>query len=322
MWTSADKLNIMKTTIKSLGLALLLAVIGTGLQAQQDPMVSQYPFSGHFVNPGYAGSHPYANLTLIARRQWVGFEGAPFTSYLSFDMPVEKMNIGFGGLLSNDQVGVTNRTEIAGTFAYHLKVGEHARLSLGLRAGVTYYRARLTDLLIWDENDAVFANDINGKALPNAGAGIYFYTKRFYAGISIPAVLSYKPGSAISISSASSPYLERHYYFMSGVAIPVGENIDIKPAVLLKYVPDAPLQADFNLSVYFCKMIWVGASWRTGDGILGMVEYQATKNLRVGYAYDMALTNMRTYNSGSHEIMIAWDFVKDETIRYKSPRFF
>lgn len=313
----------MKNKIKQTAALLLLLLGGfTALHAQQDPMVSQYPFSGHFVNPAYAGSHEYANLTLIARKQWVGFDGAPFTSYLSFDMPVVNKNIGVGGLLSTDRIGVTDRSEVAGTFAYHLRVGEHARLALGLRAGITWYRARLTDLTVWDANDVIFANNISGKALPNAGAGVYFYMPRFYAGISVPSVLNYEPGTFLNSASATAPLLERHFYFMSGVVIPVGENVDVKPAVLLKYVPEAPLQADYNLSVFLYKTIWVGASWRTGDGLLGMVEYQATPNLRVGYAYDMALTTLRNHNSGSHEIMIAWDFVKDKTIRYKSPRFF
>lgn len=313
----------MKTFKKTLGLALLSVVLAaTALKAQQDPMVSQYPFSGHFVNPAYAGSHDYTNITLLARKQWVGFDGAPLTSYLSFDMPVAKKHIGFGGILSNDIIGVTNRSELAGTFAYHLQVGENAKLAFGLRAGITYYTAKLSELTVWDNNDAVFANDVNGKILPNAGLGAYFYMKRFYAGISIPAVINYEPGTALSISNEELPLLERHYYFISGVVIPAGPNVDIKPAVLVKYVPNAPVQADFNLSVLFNKVVWVGASWRTGDGILGMVEYQATKNLRVGYAYDMSLTHLQNYNSGSHEIMIAWDFVKDETLRYKSPRFF
>lgn len=313
----------MKNKTNIFQIILLIGALScTSLSAQQDPMVSQYPFSGHFVNPAYAGSHPYANLTLIARKQWVGFEGAPFTSYLSFDTPVEKYNIGWGALLSHDIIGVTQRTEVAGTFAYHLKFGEKATLAAGLRGGLTYYQARLTDLIYWDQNDVVFANDIDGKVLPNVGLGVYYYMERFYAGISIPGVLSYERGSFLNISTADAPFLERHYYFISGVVIPAGQNLDIKPAVMLRYTENAPLEADFNLSFFFFRTLWVGGSYRTGDGILGMVEYQATKNLRVGYAYDLALTNMRKYNDGSHEIMLAWDFIKDDELRYKSPRFF
>lgn len=310
----------MKNLIRSFAIfAIFLPVLA---EAQQDPMVSQYMFSGHFINPGYAGSHSYANLTLLGRRQWVGFEGAPFTTFLSFDMPVEKKHIGIGGLVSNDRIGVTDRTEATGSFAYHLRVTKKAKLSLGLRAGITYYRARLSKLTVWDGGDQVFSSDIKGKVLPVGGAGLYFYTERFYAGLSIPNVISYKPETFLEIGMNDVPRLERHYFGTIGYAIPAGENLDIKPSLLVKYAESAPVEIDYNLHFFFYKTLWVGASYRSGDALVGMVEYQATKNLRIGYAYDMSLTNMNKYNSGSHELMVAWDFVKDETIRFKSPRFF
>ncbi len=295
---------------------------GTLAYAQQDPMISQYVFSGHFLNPAYAGSHDYANLTVLGRKQWVGFEGAPLNSYLSFDMPLKEKNLGVGALIGNDNIGVSNRTDVAGTVSYHLKVSDKAKLSAGIRAGVSYYRARLSDLVYWDQQDAVFQNNINGKVLPNAGFGIYYYTQRFYAGVAIPNVINYKPETALSVSMNNAPFLERHYFATAGVVIPAGDNLEIKPAVLVKYVARAPLQADFNLNFLFYRTVWVGVSYRTGDGIQGLAEYQATDRLRIGYAYDFALTPMRNYNTGSHEIMIAWDFIKEEKIRYKSPRFF
>jgi type IX secretion system PorP/SprF family membrane protein len=299
-----------------------LAIMPGIVHAQQDPMISQYMFSGHFINPGYAGSHPYANLTLLGRKQWVGFNGSPFTSYLSFDMPIENKRLGIGGLISADRIGVTNRTEVTGSVAYHLPVGPKAHLSLGLRAGVTHYNAFLNDLTYWDQSDEIFSSNVTSKFLPIAGAGLYFYTQRFYAGISIPNVISYKPETLLNAEMNNTPFLERHYIGNIGYAIPAGENIDIKPSILVKYVKNAPVEADYNLHVLFYKTLWIGASYRSGDAVVGMMEFQATKNLRIGYSYDITITPLRNQNSGSHEIMIAWDFVKDEDARFKSPRFF
>lgn len=303
-------------------LVLLICGAPLILSAQQDPMVSQYMFSGHFINPAYAGSHPYANITLLGRKQWVGFEGSPLTSFLSFDTPIKNTHLAVGALLSNDQIGVTKRTQISGTFAYHLHLSERARLSAGLSLGAQFYSAELSKLKIWDENDQVFTGDIAGKTLPVAGAGLYFYTRRFYAGMSIPNVISYKPGTTLYVSGIEAARLERHYFGTVGYAIPVTKNLDIKPSVFIKVVPKAPVSVDYNLHFFLYKMLWLGVSYRGGDGGVAMVEYQATKHLRVGYSYDMAFTNMRKYNSGSHEIMLAWDFVKDDGIRYQSPRFF
>jgi len=310
----------MKKIIYSL--VFSFALVPALVHAQQDPMVSQYMFSGHFVNPGYAGSHEYANITLLGRKQWVGFDGSPLTAYLSFDMPISKKHLGIGALVSNDRIGVTNRTEVTGTASYHLRVGEKAKLSLGLRAGLTYYCAQLTQLTVWDQADQVFTADIKSKFLPIAGAGAYFYTPRFYAGVSIPNIINYKPETLISAGIDNAPHLERHYFGTIGYAFPAGKNVDIKPSLLVKYVPRVPLEVDYNLHVFFYKTLWIGASYRSGDAVVGMVEYQATSNLRIGYAYDLTITRLSNYNSGSHELMLAWDFVKDETIRYKSPRFF
>jgi type IX secretion system PorP/SprF family membrane protein len=303
-------------------LVLLICGAPLILSAQQDPMISQYMFSGHFLNPAYAGSHPYSNITLLGRKQWVGFDGSPFTSYLSFDMPIAKQHIGIGALVSNDQIGVTKRTQVSGTFSYHLHLSEKARLAAGLSAGLQFYSAKLSKLTVWDSEDQVFTSDIAGKTLPVVGAGLYFYTQRFYAGVSLPNVLSYKPGTFAYVGGMDAPRLERHYFGTVGYAIPINKNLDIKPAILVKYVPKTPVELDYNLNFLLYKTLWLGAAYRQGDGLVGMVEYQATKNLRIGYSYDFALTNMRKYNTGTHEIMLAWDFVKDDGIRYKSPRFF
>lgn len=271
-------------------------------------MTSQYMFSGHFLNPAFAGSHSYSNLTLLARKQWVGFDGAPFTSFLSYDMPFEDKNIGIGGIVYNDRIGVTERTEVSGSFAYHLKVSDKAKISLGLRGGITYYRAKVSKLLIWDQNDAVFANTISSKVLPVTGVGAYFYTDRFYAGLSIPNVISYKPETMLHVGLSNSPNLVRHYFATAGYAFKAGENLDIKPSVLVKYVKNAPLEADFNLHFLMYKTLWAGLSYRSRDGMVAMVSYNATKNLSIGYAYDMPFTKLRKYNSGSHELMLSWNF--------------
>ncbi len=67
--------------------------------------------------------------------------------------------------------------------------------------------------------------------------------------------------------------------------------------------------------------MWLGAGYRTGDALVAMMEYQVTPQLRIGYAYDMTTSKLRTYTTGSHEIMLGLDFGKD-LIRIKTPRYF
>jgi hypothetical protein len=41
-------------------------------------------------------------------------------------------------------------------------------------------------------------------------------------------------------------------------------------------------------------MVGVGASYRTGESVLGMAELQVTPQFRVGYAYDMPFKRPNT----------------------------
>lgn len=301
-------------------LALLLG-LSQGVVAQQDAIVSQYMFNGMFLNPAYTGSHKFYNATVTYRRQWVGFEGAPTTQIISLDGPLRGTNSGIGFLASNDKIGVTRQTDVYGYYAYHLPVAKETRLSMGLRGGVDYYRADLTDLEVWDQEDQVFASDINGRVLPNFGAGLYLYGPHYYVGAAAPRLVNYDEATRFSANLRDAPNTLRHYYLHAGYVFDQNQDVIFKPNFLLRYVNNAPVQADINLNVLFVQTIWVGASYRTGDAIVGILELQATKRFRIGYAYDHPINDIRRYTNGSHEFMLSYDFGLD-IMKMRSPRYF
>lgn len=306
---------------KRYNILALLLFLSAGAFAQQDPIVSQYMFNGMFINPAYTGSHKYYNATLLYRKQWVDFKGAPNTQILSLDGPVKGNNSAVGILAANDKIGVTGQTEIYGYYAYHLQIGAKTRLSMGLRGGINYYRADLTELQVWDQEDDVFNSDIRGKVLPNFGTGLYLYTPTFYAGLAVPHLLNYDEKTRFSVDLNEAPKTIRHYYLHTGYVINKDADVIFKPNFLIRYVKNAPVQVDLNLNVLFVERIWIGASYRTGDALVGILELQASKRFRIGYAYDYPINDIRRYNNGSHEFMLAYDFGVD-ILKMKSPRYF
>ena len=95
--------------------------------------------------------------------------------------------------------------------------------------------------------------------------------------------------------------------------IQANENFAVKPAVLLKYVKNAPFDADMNLSFVFNRQVTVGASYRLGgDGTAGdngstggigsgdsidlLAMYQVNK-LGIGAAYDIGLSELSQQTS-------------------------
>jgi type IX secretion system PorP/SprF family membrane protein len=290
------------------------------VKAQQDPMLTQYMFNGLYLNPAYAGSHKYWTSTLTYRNQWVGIEGAPETAIAAVDGPIPGKNMGLGLILMHDRIGVTRQNTVIANYAYQIKTGEESRLALGINAGISQFSAKLTDLTVWDE-DKVFQNDLTSKILPRFGLGAYFYAKKYYVGVSIPTLFAYQKGVDFNFDLSRSSFMRRHYMLTAGYVFDTSKEIKIKPSVLLKYVENAPMELDINLSTVYKDMFWVGASYRTGDAVALILEYQTNSYFRVGYSYDITLSKLRNYSSGSHEIMIGIDFGKD-LVKVKTPRYF
>lgn len=309
--------------MKKIFVSALLMFFSVTAYCQQDILVSQYMFNHLLLNPAYAGSKDYMMATLLYRRQWVGYDGAPTTQIATVHGPVGLTNFGWGAMISHDKIGVTDRTDAYVNAAYHLPVSSKLKLGLGLRAGGGYYSYKNSDLVYWDAQDPAFAGDHTSKFLPNVGAGLYLYSNKFYAGLSVPTIISYDPSKSLSMDMSGSvvPHQVRHYFATVGAAFEINPDVVLKPSVLVKYVQNAPIEADFNLNVLLAQLVWVGASYRTGDSFVGILELQLTKKFRLGYSYDFTLTDIKDYSSGSHEIMLGYDFGYD-IMKIKTPRYF
>jgi type IX secretion system PorP/SprF family membrane protein len=122
------------------------------------------------------------------------------------------------------------------------------------------------------------------------------------------------------ITSGIQKVNDFHLFVNLGMMINMGDDVKLKPSLMLKSVSGAPYEADINFNIWLKDMFGVGASYRTGDAVIGMVEMQASKQFRIGYAYDMTLSELKAFNSGSHELMLRFEFSRKQG--YKSTRFF
>lgn len=308
-------------SLRNILLPILLAGGSLGLFAQQEVMVSQYMFNQLFLNPAYAGSHDYMSSSLLHRSQWLQVEGAPRTSMMAIDAPLMNGKMGAGLSIVHDQIGVSRDLDIAGHYAYHIRLNSTSKLAFGLRAGLSLYSAQLTDLKYWDQNDQIFQNNLSNKPVGKFGFGMYWYDASSYVGLSVPTIYAADGQLSMNAGDALEHYFTQHYYLHAGKVFPISESIDLKPSTMVKYTPAAPVEADINCNLLYRERVWLGVGYRTGDAIVGMMEYQVNPQLRIGYAYDMTTSKIRHYSSGSHEIMLGIDFGKDP-IRIKSPRYF
>ena len=295
-------------------------LLSAASMAQQQPMYSQYMFNMLNINPAYAGSRGVMTATALYRNQWVGIPGAPRTSSFSFDMPLNEKKIGIGFQLYDDRLGIERTTGINAFYAFRFQISGSGTLSLGLQAGLLNYQANYTEVSTFQPNDPSFAANVSGL-LPSAAAGVYYNSDKFYIGFSTPALLktqiSYN--NAAQIASVTSQDL--HLYLASGFVMNLNQDLALKPSVLLKAVSGAPLEVDVNANLWIQNKLSIGASYRTGDAVVGMVELQLNQQLRFGYAYDKTFSDLGTLNTGTHELMLRMEFGSSGG-KVSSPRYF
>ncbi len=289
--------------------------------AQQGPLLSHYMFNGLLLNPAYAGSKEYVSSTLLYRKQWAGIEGAPITNSGSVHGLLKKKKLGLGAIFQQDKIGVTKQTDMYAMLAYHLDLGM-GKLSVGLQGGVSNFSSEVVKLTYWDPGDKVFEYNTFSSLLPNAGLGAYYYRELFYAGVSAPFLISYDPNDKGAIRPEIPVHqMVRRYYATIGGVIETETEIKFKPSMLLRYENGSKLQYDLNMNVLINDIFWIGASYRSDESIVALFEYQINRKFRVGYSYDYTLGILGSYSSGSHELMIGYDFGFPVT-KMKSPRYF
>jgi Bacteroidetes-specific putative membrane protein len=275
---------------------------------QYVPVYSQYMMNGLAINPAYAGSRDVLSLSLMSRWQWVGFEGAPFTTTFSGNMPFKNKALAMGLIVMNEKIGIRNDLSCFGMYAYRLRTS-NGFLSFGLKAGFEMIKENQSEITIQNP-DIVFNNSDAGYFLPNFGFGIYYYNSKFSAGASIPTFLSYREKSQGDGFAAYNNIKNYNYLISGGMLINVSDNFKLKPSTLIKYVANSPVQYDLNCNFIFFRdgKFWLGASYRNQEALVGMFELQINTQLRLGYSYDYTLSELSKYNSGSHEIMLRYEF--------------
>ncbi|MBN8703010.1 MAG: type IX secretion system membrane protein PorP/SprF [Bacteroidetes bacterium] len=303
-------------------LAVLILFVGV-VKAQYDPMFTQYMFNEAFINPAYAGSKEAVSLTSLYRSQWVNIPGAPKTISFSAHAPLMNNKMGLSFSLLNDKIGVANRTMSFVGYAYRFKLSK-GLFSLGLQAGMNSIEEKLSQLNTTTQGDQLFAANTPTVRTPNFGFGMYYYTGRFYTGLSIPRLVNndIKLNANQQIEKKNKFQPDNfHYFFVAGYVFDVADDIKLKPQMMTKVVKNAPIEVDMNVNVLLKELLWLGISYRTKADISALVGYQVTPQLLINYSYDYSLTALQQYNSGSHEIAINYLFSYNKR-KIASPRYF
>ncbi|GER60295.1 PorP/SprF family type IX secretion system membrane protein [Patiriisocius marinus] len=306
---------------------LILAFVASVFTAtaQQDPQYTQYMYNTQIVNPGYAGSKEALSFGLLLRTQWVGLDGAPQTGTFTVDSPIGvNDNMGLGLSIVHDQIGPANETNFTVDYSYTIKTSDEAKLSFGLKAGAHILDVDFARLNIFDQGDPRFQNNVDNKFQPQIGAGLYYHTQKFYAGLSVPNFLTTNHFDVSSLENSTletTPQENLHYFLIMGYVFDINENLKLKPAVLGKVVGGAPLAADLSLNALINEKFTLGVGYRWSAALSAMAGFQVSDSMFIGLGYDYQSTELEQFSDGSYELMLRFDVFKKPE-RVLTPRFF
>jgi type IX secretion system PorP/SprF family membrane protein len=323
--------------MKRIIIYIWLLCCGYTAMAQQKPHYTQYILNQYIVNPALTGIENYVDIKASHRLQWVGLVDAPVTTYLTIQGPIGKSDLkttatsfsipgenprgknywqeyaaskphhGLGLQIINDRTGPLNYFSALGTYAYHVGLSARTNLSAGIGAGINNFSLTRDKLQFNIPVDpAVAGSGILNKIHFDMNAGVYLYSSDYFVGLSaqqiVPSKIDFSNNGIKKEEGKTVP----HLFATAGYRFLVGEDFNLLPSVMIKYVQPAPVQVEVNAKLQYRDAVWVGASYRHLDGIAAMAGLNISNTLNIGYAYDYTTSKLNNYTKGTHEIIIGF----------------
>lgn len=290
--------------IKEIILGLLIPLSVSG---QLIPATNQYVLNPLAINPAYAGNRGVMNIAAFYRKQWVGIKGAPETVSLTLDAPVSHDKLGLGLMLVNDKIGVTKETQVNTNYAFRIALGK-GTLSLGLGAGILMTNTAWSKLVVLDQTDEYFLIDSKVFTVPNFSFGTYYSNNNFFAGLSIPKLVGQKFNFDKNKYILKNNFSNYVYMLNAGYLFDLSQKVKFLPSALVSISPGEKVTYDINALFRIMDRFWIGSSYRSSKAVTGLIQFQVTNQLKFAYSYDFDFNKLRTFSSGSHEIMLRYEF--------------
>jgi len=279
---------------------IIFIFLTIGVFSQQIPQLSLRHKCYEFFNPAASAINDYTSIKLLHRQQWVGFDNAPRTSFISYLMPFQKVH-GISGFLINDKTLPTNRFTINLSYAYVIPM-DNIKLSFGLSALIMQYKIDFSQLNHREASDPVYEFTNNSKWRPESNAGIMLYSDDFYFGFSINQIIksSFRP---FSENENTEIRMSRHFV-VSGQYHFYVDIHRFSPGIFLSYARSSPFVTEISMYYTYARKINAALNYKLNDGLNLMLGYNYDR-FGIYYSYDLVLSSLRTHTSGSHEVMLS-----------------
>lgn len=293
-------------------LFLSVVLFTSALWAQVNPTLDNYLLNPARLSPAAAGTLD-RDIQMIYDKQWVGINGAPQSSMLSFDYMTEG-RLGLNVEFVNDQVGPVASNSFGLATAYHLQVGRKQFVSMGLRGTFTQFNVNLLDVNVLDNWDPKFLQNYQTNWLPNVDWSLNYRSENSYFGFAIKNLID-------------NPLFENNYT-VSTTSFWGGYRSKIKrsewvihPSAVIHFTENNPVDINIHLMAEYGRLYSLGAVMSPGDhiGLIGKIMPNTKTTIIYRYTYPTSALSQATFQS--HLIGLGYSF-NAPIKRIVSPRYF
>ncbi len=300
---------------------MLMLLFVMPVTAQKDIVMSQYMHNRYALNTAFAGNREVLSLYGGYRKKWAGFEGAPATMLFSMHSALKNEQVALGFEVYNQQYGVSKETGFVAAYTYRLQLSNNQNLAFSVNGGGSFYNANWLDVATFDKVPAVpdveFASNESNFS-PTIGFGSAWYAKRFFVGFSIPNFFYFNPYTQGGTSRLALD--KANYLLTGGYLFDLADKWHLQPSFMARLNPEFSSSVDVNATVIYDNLIWLGAAYRTTNDFVALIGYQVTPQFRFSYSLDYTTGKMSSFNNGTHEIAIQYDF--GYKVKTPNPKFF
>ncbi len=301
-------------------LFVLLGIVK--MEAQQPAQYSLYMLNQYHHNIAYAGMDDYLSATGVFRKQWLGLEGSPITQNINVHLPWQYMSGGVGLSIENDILGAERNTSVRLSYNYIARLSANTRLSLGVGGGIIQKALDGSKLLAPEgnyegttinHNDDLIPLGLQTALAPTTSVALYLNTKSLQIGIAANNLtepyINYESGINTEIQ------LKRNYTAYAAYKFNISDGLAFQPSFLSRS-DFVETQMDFSVLATLNDNIFAGTSFRgynqnTIDALIIFAGLNITPKIRLAYAYDLPLSALSNYHTGSHEVMINYNLKKE-----------
>ena len=225
--------------------------------------------------------------------------------------PLRNEKMALGGVVVSDKLGAESKNGFQLSYAYHLRLKNDLSLSLGLSGGLMQYKLDNTVINPYDIGDPVFSVPGLTDVVPNASFGMYLYTENYYLTLAVPQLLN---SSFSALDEFDGELLEgslvNHYYLGGGYQHEINDQWNIEPSLLVKMIPQAPIQFELSSKFTYNDILWAALGYRYKESALLYLGYDINDQFYFAYGHDFVTSGLNTVSSGTNEFKLGMRFNK------------